>query len=199
MLKMLRGEEGMQGLYEEISIATRNRHKVDEANIILKKFGLRLRMVDVKGYEIQSNFLKDIAKHSAIHASKSIKMPLVCEDSGLFVNKLNGFPGPYSSYVYKTIGTKGIISLLKGIKDRNAYFVSCVAYASPDGFCKLFEGKVKGEIAEKERGKGGFGFDPIFIPLGLRTTFAEMSIEEKCKYSHRAKAFEKFAIWYKSR
>jgi XTP/dITP diphosphohydrolase len=188
----------MQGLFNEINIATKNEHKVREANIILKEFGIKLKQVDAKYHEIQSDSLAEIAKFSAVNAAKSLDMPIVTEDSGLFISSLNGFPGPYSSYVYKTLGTKGIIKLLEGINNRSATFVSCVAYAKPNGFCKVFEGKVKGNITCKERGSKGFGFDPIFVPNGLSKTFAEMSKEEKCKYSHRAYAFKRFGNWYTS-
>ena len=88
---------------------------------------------------------------------------------------------------------------MENVQEREAYFQSVVAYSSPNESSKCFEGKVKGRISGEERGKAGFGFDPIFTPLdGDNRTFAEMTTEEKNKYSHRAKALRKFSRWYAS-
>ncbi|NOZ89276.1 MAG: RdgB/HAM1 family non-canonical purine NTP pyrophosphatase, partial [Crenarchaeota archaeon] len=124
--------------------------------------------------------------------------PVAVEDAGLFVDALSGFPGPYSSYVYKTIGVHGILRLLEGEENRAARFVSVIAYAGPWGV-QLFRGEVKGSIAAEPRGSGGFGFDPIFIPEGADKTFAEMNIEEKNMYSHRARAARKLCSWLEHR
>lgn len=89
---------------------------------------------------------------------------------------------------------------MEGIDERSAYFYSVVAFYSPnDDSPKCFHGKVEGNIALKERGNQGFGFDPIFKPKGgIGKTFAEMATTEKNKFSHRAQALRKFAAWYKS-
>ena len=116
---------------------------------------------------------------------------------------LDGFPGPYAAYVYqhnpqqrypKTHG--------KHCRSRHAKFQSVIAYC--DDQTRLSNpnasiGEVKGEITtavREEQGKSGFGFDPIFQPKGSPKTFAEMAIEEKNGYSHRAMAIRKFAEWY---
>ncbi len=110
------------------------------------------------------------------------------EDSGLFVEALRGFPGVYSAYVSKTIGYKGILRLMKGEENRKAYFKSVVCLKLK-GEIKIFRGKVEGRIAEKARGRGGFGYDPIFIPEGSDKTFAEAP-EIKNRASHRKRALE---------
>ena len=117
------------------------------------------------------------------------------EDSGLFIDALNGFPGPYSSYVFRTLGNRGIVKLLDGMENRKAYFLSVVAYA--DG-CEIrsFTGKVKGNISREIRGGEGFGFDPVFEVSGK--TFGEVSIKEKNEISHRKHAFESFFTWFMS-
>ncbi len=118
------------------------------------------------------------------------------EDSGLYIRALNGFPGPYSSYVYKTIGYFGILKLMEDVTDRGAHFKSVVAFYDGNIY-KIFIGTVYGEIINDARGYYGFGFDPIFKPEGsTRKTFAEMSLKEKCMYSHRAKSITKFCIWF---
>ncbi|RLE72114.1 MAG: non-canonical purine NTP pyrophosphatase, RdgB/HAM1 family, partial [Thermoprotei archaeon] len=121
--------------------------------------------------------------------------PFFVEDAGLFVEALNGFPGPYSSYIYKTIGCEGILKLLEGVDNRKAYFLSVVALRAPGLGDVVFKGKVNGIIANEMRGEKGFGFDPIFIPDGCEKTFAEMNIEEKSRYSHRGKALRKMGKW----
>jgi XTP/dITP diphosphohydrolase len=123
------------------------------------------------------------------------------EDAGLFISRLSGFPGPYSAYVYKTIHNDGILKLLEGSKERDAKFQSVIGYCDQETVCEpiFFEGVVNGEITlteRKEQGKSGFGFDPIFEPSGIEKTFAEMTIIEKNRYSHRAMAIRKFAEWY---
>jgi len=115
------------------------------------------------------------------------------------VRSLGGFPGTYASYVYKTIGPAGVLSLLSGKDDRCAEFVSAVAYAENPGRAKLFVGSLRGKLAKQPRGSGGFGFDPIFIPRGETRTLAELSLSEKCAVSHRAAALRALGIWLKSR
>ncbi|RLF24381.1 MAG: non-canonical purine NTP pyrophosphatase, RdgB/HAM1 family [Thermoprotei archaeon] len=179
-----------------VNLVTGNPHKVKEASISLREFNIEVRMLKVRKVEIQSDNLANIASFAALEAAKEVGMPVVVEDAGLFIEALNGFPGPYSSYVYKTIGVQGILKLLDGINQRNAYFLSVVAYATPQGRCFTFEGRVYGVISKEPRGSGGFGFDPIFIPNeGDGRTFAEMTTEEKCALSHRGKAFRKFGAW----
>ena len=156
-------------------------------------------MIRVKAIEIQDDSLENIAKASAIDAAEKCRLPIIVEDAGLFINALNGFPGPYSSYVNRTIGVEGILKLMKNIEDRSAYFLSAVTFYDPaSGELKIFRGKVDGKIAEEARGESGFGFDPIFIPIeGDGRTFAEMGAEGKNKFSHRARALRKFAEWYR--
>lgn len=176
---------------------TRNRHKFEEAFNILLPMGIRLKQAPIERIEIQSEDLSEIALIGAKNAVEVLKKPLVVEDAGLFIKSLNGFPGPYSSYVYKTIGVDGILKLMENVNDRSAYFKSAVAFCSPGGKCRVFVGEVHGEIALEARGSGGFGFDPIFIPYESDgRTFAEMSISEKSLLSHRARAFREFGRWF---
>ncbi|MBS7616592.1 XTP/dITP diphosphatase [Candidatus Bathyarchaeota archaeon] len=183
-----------------IFFATGNIHKFNEARQVLSRHKITVGMLKVKTLEIQSENLEEIAKTSVVHAFRQCDIPIIVEDAGLFVEALNGFPGPYASYVYKTISNEGLLKLMEKNMNRRAKFQSVVAYFSEELDTPLcFKGEVWGEITEKiRRGCSGFGFDPIFKPFGSQKTFAEMSITEKNKYSHRAKAFRKFAKWYKS-
>jgi XTP/dITP diphosphohydrolase len=180
-----------------IYFATSNKNKFNEASRILEKYGYELVLFSFEKKELQSTDLGEIALQSALIAYTYVNAPVVVEDSGLFIKALNGFPGPFSSYVYKTIGVKGVLKLMESVTDRSAYFEAAVAIVMPP-FERVFKGSVYGRIADSPRGTGGFGFDPIFIPENEDKTFAEMSVEEKNKYSHRARAFEKLGIWLKS-
>jgi XTP/dITP diphosphohydrolase len=157
----------------------------------------------VKGDEIQSESLKEIAQISAVNAFKRSRLPIFVEDAGLFIDALSGFPGPYAAYVYKTIHNSGILKLMENVADRRAKFQSVIAYCDQT-LCEpeCFNGESKGEITTTERrqqGKSAFGFDPIFQPTGSRKSFAEMTIEEKNGFSHRSRAIRKFAEWYKTK
>jgi len=177
---------------------TGNAYKFNEARKLLTEYNIATAMLNLEATEIQDDSLENIAKISAADAAKKSNLPVFVEDAGLFVKALNGFPGPYSSYVFRTVGVKGILKLMQNEKKRDAYFLSVVAFSNPQEPLepKCFHGKVEGKIAYEERGKQGFGFDPIFQPYGGNgKTFAEMTTQEKNKYSHRAQALRKFAKW----
>jgi len=184
-----------------IFFATNNINKFQEARRVFAEHRIAVGMLRVKTLEIQSESLEEIAKTSAIEAFRNCNLPIIVEDAGLFVEALNGFPGPYAAYVYKTIGNRGLLRLMKNAKNRKARFKSAVAYFSADCESPLcFDGEVLGEITKEERksdNQTGFGFDPIFKPAKGDKAFAEMSITEKNRYSHRAKALHEFAEWYR--
>ena len=182
-----------------IFFATGNLHKFNEARKILAEYDISVAMLKIKTLEIQSDDIEEIAKASVLNATREVNLPTIVEDAGLFIEALNGFPGPYSSYTYRTIGVHGILKLLKGVENREAQFRSVVAFYDPSNeSLKCFQGIVEGVIARKPKGYSGFGFDPIFEPKEyIGKTFGEMSIEEKNRFSHRAKALRKFAEWYK--
>jgi XTP/dITP diphosphohydrolase len=184
-----------------VFFATGNINKFNEARSILSSYGFAVAMLRVKGDEIQSDSLKEIAKTSAVNAFKRRRLPIFVEDAGLFIDALSGFPGPYAAYVYKTIHNSGILRLMENVANRHARFHSVIAYCD-ETLCEpeCFDGESNGEITTTERkpqGKSAFGFDPIFQPNGSSKSFAEMTIEEKNGFSHRAMAIRKFAEWYK--
>jgi XTP/dITP diphosphohydrolase len=190
---MLKREEKRNN--NEIILVTSNEHKYMELNEIAKEYNISLKWVNIPKPEIQSDDLQDIVRFSAVVLYNQLRSPLIVEDSGLFIEALNGFPGPYTNYVRRTIGLEGVLKLMQGVKNRKAYFSTVMCYISESDL-KIFEGRVYGKISSEIRGEGGFGFDPIFIPDGEDRTFAEMRIEEKNKYSHRSNAFKKFIDYY---
>jgi XTP/dITP diphosphohydrolase len=186
-----------------VFFATGNINKFNEARSILNRYGIATGMLKLKGDEIQNESLQKIAETSVINAFKRCRLPIFVEDAGLFIDALSGFPGPYAAYVYQTVHNSGIIKLMNNVKQRKAKFESIIAYCDDQTYNQplSFHGEVQGEITptiRNEEGKSGFGFDPIFQPLGSTKTFAEMTIEEKNGYSHRAMAIKKFAEWYKN-
>jgi len=182
-------------------LATSNLGKIKEAKEILSHYGMSVEQFNGKGTEIQADTNGEVAAYASRGAAFSAGEPVLVEDAGLYVRSLRGFPGPYSAYVFKTIGVAGIISLIgEGrAKGRAARFESSVAYCEPGGEPRLFDGSVAGTISSEPRGDRGFGFDPIFVPTGSARTFGELTLREKCAVSHRAAAMRKFAEWYLSR
>ena len=181
-----------------IYFITSNDGKFKEAKLFLRK-NYNVEIERIKGIEvpeIQSDKLEEIAEFSLNFLLQKNKAPQFVEDAGLFIEILNGFPGPYSAYVYKTIGNQGILNLLKPIRGNNevkAYFKAVIAYYDfKNNKNVLFEGISHGLISDRIKGDKGWGFDPIFIPIeGNGMTFAEMGIENKNKYSHRIDALKK--------
>ena len=110
----------------DIFFVSSNIHKFKEAKEILDSFGISIQFFKLNLEEIQSNSIKEIATKKAQDAFSKCKKPLIVEDDGIFIDSLDGFPGPYSSYVHKTIGNQGILDLLK--KNRDAKFISNITY-----------------------------------------------------------------------
>jgi XTP/dITP diphosphohydrolase len=179
-------------------LVTGNLHKFNEVRPIMQEHNLAVGMLrKIEAAEIQDDDVKNVASARVLDAVRKSHLSVAVEDAGLFIMALNGFPGPYSSFVFKTIGNEGILRLMKNVADRSAVFKSVVAFSTPGRNRPLcFVGEVEGKILPRKLGTGGFGFDPIFRPNECRKTFAQMSIEEKNLRSHRSSAFRDFAEWY---
>lgn len=127
--------------------------------------------------------------------AKEAGLPCLADDSGLCVNALGGRPGIYSArwageFKDFRMAMELVQEKLGESEDRSAYFVSVLVLAWPDGHYEYAEGRIEGELVWPARGKNGFGYDPIFVPEGETQTFGEMSMEEKKKFSHRARAMD---------
>ncbi|MHA2059789.1 MAG: RdgB/HAM1 family non-canonical purine NTP pyrophosphatase, partial [Candidatus Ranarchaeia archaeon] len=175
-------------------------HKLVEAQRILELYGFHVEQLITNPIltEIQADTLDPIAIQSVKLALEIHNKPLFVEDSGLFIHSLKGFPGPYSSYVLKTIGLDGILSLMRNTVDRKAEFQAVIAYIHPlDKKVRIFKGITRGKISLAIRGDQ-WGYDPIFIPHGQAKTYAEMGSPTKNEISHRSKALNMFAKWIQS-
>ena len=177
-----------------VLFASSNIHKYEEAKKILDKFGIKLEFYQTNLVEIQDDSLSKIALQKALDAYDKCKKPVIVEDDGLFIDSLSGFPGPFSSYVFKTIGNNGILKLVED--NRGAKFRAVIAYCDSNKKPKLFEYSISGKISKNLQGKG-WGYDPIFIPEKQNKTYAELA--EKNKISHRYESLKKFANWFKNK
>jgi XTP/dITP diphosphohydrolase len=173
----------------KLYFATSNRNKLREARKIL---GLRIRQLRMKIVEPQLWSINAVSREKAKQAYAAVRKPVFVEDTAIYIRGLKGFPGPFIYWVRKTVGNKGLLKLMKGVKDRRAEAKAVITHYNGRAF-KQFVGSVKGRIAQRERG-GGWGFDPIFIPQGYRKTYGELG-EKKNEVSHRARAFKKFKAW----
>ncbi|QRV13901.1 XTP/dITP diphosphatase [Haloterrigena salifodinae] len=179
-----------------IRFVTGNEGKVREARDYLADLE-SVEQVDYDYTEVQSDSLAEIAAHGAREAFEELGSDesVLVDDAGLFVDALEGFPGPYSSYVEDTVGVERLWRLASEEENRRARFRTVLAYADEDG-TETFKGTVAGTLVAP-RGEGGFGYDPIFEYNGQ--TMAEMSTEEKNAISHRGRALAEFAEWYAGR
>lgn len=178
-------------------LATTNKNKVKEFQEMLKDFPIEIRSLADFGplpeaIEDGETFEENAYK-KAIHTAKILGFPAIADDSGLVVEALDGAPGVYSARYAgdKATDKENVDKLLeemKGVKNRKAAFQCVLSIAVPSGPALTYEGSCEGVILEERRGESGFGYDPIFYFEDLGKTFAECTMEEKNKVSHRGNA-----------
>ena len=186
----------------KIVFATNNSHKLAEISDLL---GGSFKLLSLKDIDFSEDIPEDYPtlEENAIFKARFINMysgmSVFADDTGLEIDALQGRPGVHSA---RFAGKKKdfeanidkVLLLLDGVVNRKARFRTIIALIL-DGREYFFEGQVNGKIICERRGKGGFGYDPIFVPDGKELTFAEMSLTDKNKISHRAVAFEKLRIF----
>lgn len=185
---------------EEIVFASHNEGKIKEIKKLLAPYGIKVKSaLDMNLPDVEETG-KTFEENSLLKSrtiAKLVNMPCLADDSGLCVDALDGAPGVYSArYAPNRDFDKGMEKLLAEMekspnKSRNAHFSCVISLAWPDGQYKVFAGQVDGKIAFHKMGAGGFGYDPLFVPEGFTSSFAQMSQEEKNKISHRGRAVEK--------
>jgi XTP/dITP diphosphohydrolase len=180
---------------KSILFASSNDKKYREVKSLLSHFDIDVQFFKKSLTEIQADSLEIIALNKSHSAFLEISTPVIVEDDGLFIEELNGFPGQYSSFVFDTIGNWGIIKLLQKATSRHALFKSVFAFNNGRNSL-TFGGETKGTIARKMT-KGGWGYDPIFIPHNSDLTLGILETQgAKEFFSHRAKALKKFGDWF---
>ena len=180
-------------------IASHNAGKVREIGDLLAPFSTKVVSAGELGLaepeETGATFAAN-AELKARAAARAANLPALADDSGLAVDALGGDPGIYSA---RWAGPSKDFSAAMALvnerigdePDRGGRFVCALALAWPDGHCEIFEGVVEGELVWPPRGENGFGYDPMFKPLGHAETFGEMDPMAKHAISHRADAFRK--------
>jgi XTP/dITP diphosphohydrolase len=178
-------------------IATRNKNKLREFREVFKDLHIEVRSLDDFGptpeaIEDGATFDENAYK-KALHTAKILGLPAIADDSGLVVEALNGAPGVYSARYAGENATDDencdkLLKALRGVDDRRAHFQCVLSIAVPSGPALTYEGRCDGIIIDEKRGENGFGYDPLFYFEELGKTFAELSIEEKMRVSHRGKA-----------
>jgi XTP/dITP diphosphohydrolase len=184
-------------MIRDILIATHNPDKLKELEELVNPLKLRLHFLrELPGFyptEEDQETLQKNAMKKALEAAKYSGLITLADDTGLFIEALNGAPGIMSarfagnSCSYSDNRQK-VLRLLQDIQIRKAYFKTAVALSAPDGIIAVTEGRLEGEITTEERGNNGFGYDSIFAVNGK--TYAEMNADEKNRLSHRALAIK---------
>lgn len=180
-------------------VASKNRDKIEEIEEVLGEVGLVeeiVRGVDWPDVEETGDTLEENALLKARAVMESVGLPAIGDDTGLEVAALDGLPGvrtaryagPNATY---DDNVQLLLSELEGVDDRRARFRTAVAFVMPDGSEVVVEGVLDGVITETPRGRGGFGYDPVFEVEGR--TLSEMGVAQKNTLSHRARALRSLA------
>jgi XTP/dITP diphosphohydrolase len=168
-----------------VTFVSRNAGKVPEVRAVLAESGVRLRWRKREFVEPQVPTLEEVVA-AKLHAVRDVPGDVLVEDSGLFIPSLHGFPGVYSAHFLEIWGFGPMLELLR-TRSPKAFFRT-VAGVRRGTQQWTFVGEVHGAIARRPAGKGGFGYDPIFVPDGWTRTFAQVPAAEKDAISHRARA-----------
>jgi XTP/dITP diphosphohydrolase len=188
----------------KLCFATNNQHKIEEVKSLTGNrhqiYSLRDIGCDEELAEDQ-NTLEGNSWQKAKYVFEKFNIACFADDTGLEVEALEGKPGVDTAHYSGTRDANSNMNLLlenlQNITNRSAQFRTVITFVTPT-ITKQFEGIVKGDIAKEKKGTEGFGYDPIFIPLGQTKSLAEMSLNEKNKISHRALAMEKLIEYLKA-
>jgi XTP/dITP diphosphohydrolase len=180
-----------------IVLASRNRGKTREIADLLRDFPVEIKNLDEFGpiseVEEDGSTFEENAFKKASFVAKALGLPAMADDSGLQVEALGGTPGVYSARYAGDRATDKennakLLMEMKGKKNRAAAFMCVISIAVPAGVALTYEGRCEGLIAETPAGDNGFGYDPIFYFPAMQKTFAQLTVEEKNRVSHRGKA-----------
>ena len=160
---------------------TGNKFKLLAANNILEPIGIEVENKVIDCPEIQADTIEEVAKFSSKYASDYLKEATLKNDSGLIIPALNGFLAAYTKYVDQTLGIDGILKLMDGIENREAYFLEVLAYIEYGKEPVTFTSKTEGTLAKSPSGENGWSWDFIFIPKGMDKTLACYPDDERWK------------------
>lgn len=181
----------------KLLVATHNPNKLIEIKAILQEHPIELLTLDdfniMEDIEESALSFEGNARLKAQWGHQKTGLACIADDSGLEIEALNNEPGIYSArylgedtpYLVKN---KNLLDRLIDSSHRSARYVCVVAYVDQQGNTQHFRAELNGKIADEAKGSGGFGYDPIFIPLGQTRHYAELSLEERNQISHRQAA-----------
>lgn len=167
---------------KDLIYVTGNKYKIFTAKKFLEPYGINVIGKKIYCPEIQEDSIEEVAKFSAEYASKALGCAVLKNDMGLVIPALNGFPSAYTHYVEDTLGEDGILKLMEGEKNREAYFLECLAYAEPGKETKVFISKTEGTLDFEKSGDYGWSWDRIFIPKGQTSTMANFNDNERASF-----------------
>lgn len=163
----------------KITLVTGNWAKVSQAKKVLEPLGHEVDNIKMDTIEIQADSVQEVAAYSAKWASEKLKKNVVKNDTGIVIEGLKGFPGPYTHYAQDTLGEEGILKLMEGIENRNAKFVQALAFCEYGKEPVTFVSETKGKISYKKEGQYGWCWDFIFIPDGKEKTLGCYEDDER--------------------
>lgn len=181
----------------KINYITTNKFKVIVAKENLEPLGIEVHAKSIDCPEIQADTIEEVAKFSSKYASDFLKEDTLKNDSGIMIPALNGFPAAYSKYVDQTIGVDGILKLMDGVEEREAYFLEVLAYTEYGKEPVTFTSKTEGTLAKVKSGDNGWSWDFIFIPKGQDKTLACYPDDERWKFWDNT-AYEKLSEYLKN-
>lgn len=174
--------------FPEFVLVTGNRNKVLEAERIVRT-SFDNAPLDLP--EIQSLSLSEVLEAKAREAYSRIERPVVVEETGLFLDAMNGFPGPLVKWMLEAVGPVGIAEACRGLGDSGAQARCALAFFDGDRLL-VAEGETRGHLVTEPVGEHGFGWDPVFVPEGFDRTYAQLTPDEKDTVGHRGRAWRAF-------
>ncbi|MEM7534902.1 MAG: non-canonical purine NTP pyrophosphatase [Chloroflexota bacterium] len=160
----------------KVFLVTSNSGKIQSFNHILKELNIEFE-IEMLNAEYPEDKEKETTNWVALQGAKfcaeKYQKPVLVNDTGLYIEALNGFPGVNTKFTLKRIGNAGLIKLMEGIENRKITWVFSLGFCQPGKSPIEFTSSIEGIMPNKQRGTDGFGFDPIFIPKGYNVTFAE--------------------------
>ena len=196
-------------------LATRNKGKKREFKLLFNGLPVEIKGISesqkIPEFEEEGSTFEEISINKAKFVSNALDLPAIADDSGLTVEALNGAPGIFSARYAGELATNGqnnrkLLERMEGVENRNATFVCSIAISKPTGQVLTYTGRCSGIILHEPAGTNGFGYDPFFYYSPLGKTFAQLSVKEKSRVSHRGQAmrklkndFQKIMIWLREK
>lgn len=185
--------------YMKLYFATKNKHKVEEAQAVLGEQGIQIEQLDVHYLEDKELTIHETAQRAAKELADAQNKPIIVDDTGIFFSAYQNFPGANAKLMFNSLGYEGLLTLLAG-KKREAYFICCIGFCEPGKESVVFEGRLDGYITQVafHLNEDVMPYERIFIPKKETRTLSAMTREEKNRTSHRAHALKKLAEYLKA-